>query len=131
MELLQNKALNSKKYSYCWFKTLLEMEAICSKTDSYGNDEFSISFSKVEKEQGTERTLILKHPNRYIPQSIEDLADIPLSLYSEKNQVNVVIEVVNIKSYTLRVKLKSKHELEKINLNEISSNRCKKTFLFD
>ena len=47
--------------------------------------EVSISFAKVEREAGTNRTLVLKHPDRYIPQFMEDLADIPLVLHMEKS----------------------------------------------
>lgn len=60
---------------------LLEMESINSGEANSRSREISISFAKVEREQGTKRTLMLKHPNQYIPQFMEDLVDIPLVLH--------------------------------------------------
>ena len=61
---LQTRAMKAKKYSYAWFNTLLEMESInCGEANS-NSREVSISFSAVEREPGTKRTLILKYPNR-------------------------------------------------------------------
>ena len=77
-EKLQTKAKESAKYSYGWFKVLLEMESINSGEANSNSKEVSISFAKIEREPETKRTLILRYPNRYIPQFMEDLADIPL-----------------------------------------------------
>lgn len=57
------------------------MESINSGEANSNSKEVSISFARVEREEGTSRTLVLKHPNRYIPQFLEDLADIPLVLH--------------------------------------------------
>ena len=109
------------KYSYKWFNTLLEMESINSGEANSNSKEVSISFAKVERESGTKRTLVLKHPNRYIPQFMEDLSDIPLVLHMEDQTKTVPIEVANIKSYTLRVKMKSAADIEGIDLDSIKS----------
>lgn len=55
-EELQNKALQAKRYSYAWFTALLEMESINSGEANSRSREISISFAKVEREQGTKRT---------------------------------------------------------------------------
>lgn len=124
LEDLQQQAQKANRYSYSWFKTLLEMESLNSG-DSYANSrEISISFSKVEREEGTSRTLILKHPNRFIPQSMEDLADIPLELhFPNQPMVKVAVEVVNVKSYTLRAKLRTNSKIEGIDLSLVTEAR--------
>ena len=120
-EELQAKAMKAPKYSYGWFKALLELESINSGEANVNNKEVSITFAKVEREPGTKRTLVLRHPNRYIPQFMEDLADIPLVLHMGDQTKTVAIEVANIKSYTLRVKMKNSDDIEGINLSSVTS----------
>lgn len=120
-EELQAKAMESPKYSYGWFKALLELESINSGEANANSKEVSISFAKVEREPGTKRTLILRHPDRYIPQFMEDLADIPLVLHMGDQKKTVAIEVANIKSYTLRVKMKNSDDIEGIDLSSVTS----------
>ena len=119
-EELQRRAEKSPKYSFGWFKALLEMECLNSGESNANSKEVSIAFSKVEREVGTVRTLVLKYPNRYIPQFMEDLADIPLVLHFEDRTKTIAIEVANIKSYTLRVKVKNAEDISDINLDEVS-----------
>ena len=120
-EGLQARAIEAPKYSYGWFKALLELESINSGEANANSKEVSISFAKVEKEQGTKRTLILRHPDRYIPQFMEDLADIPLVLHMGDQKKTVAIEVANIKSYTLRVKMKNADDIKDIDLSSVTS----------
>ena len=120
-EELQAKAMEAPKYSYGWFKALLELESINSGEANANSKEVSISFAKVEREPGTKRTLVLKHPDRYIPQFMEDLADIPLVLHMGEHTKTLAIEVANIKSYTLRVKMKNVVDLEGIDLSSVTS----------
>ena len=123
LEDLKTQAQNADKYSYGWFKSLLELESLNSG-DSVTSREISISFAKVERETGTSKILILKHPSRYIPQFMEDLADIPLELHSASQPtIKVAIEVVNVKSYTLRVKLRTNAEIDGIDLTQVTEAR--------
>lgn len=124
LEELNNKAVQltqEGKYTVAWFNTLLEMESINSGEANANSKEISISFARVEREPGTKRTLVLKYPNRYIPQFMEDLADIPLVLHMGDQKKTVAIEVVNIKSYTLRVKMKNGADIEGIDLGSITA----------
>lgn len=125
LEEFQKVAEQSEKYTYGWFKALLELEIMSRNESSFGTKEISISFSLVEREPGTERTLILKHPNRYIPQFMEDLSDIPLELHIGKETHTVAIEVVNIRSYSLRVKLRANAEIDGIDLSKVTEARIK------
>ena len=118
-EDLETRISEAGKYSYEWFTSLLELEAIRSGENNMNSREVSISFAKVEREAGTQRTLILKHPSRHIPQFMEELADIPLVLHTENEKKTVAIEVINIKSYTLRVKLKANAELGDFDLSAV------------
>jgi Superfamily I DNA and RNA helicases and helicase subunits len=121
LEDLKQQAQETSKYSYSWFKALLELEALNSEENNSNSREISISFSKVEHEEATSRTLVLKHPNRYIPQYMEDLADIPLELhFLNRPTVKVAVEVVNVKSYTLRAKLRTNAQIDNIDLSLVT-----------
>ncbi len=124
LEDLKQKAQEAEQYSYGWFNALLELESLNSGENNANSREISISFAKVEREAGTPRTLVLKHPSRYIPQSMEDLADIPLELhFAEQPPKKVAIEVVNVKSYTLRAKLRTNADIDGVDLSEVTEAR--------
>ena len=135
LEELQTKALTAPTYSYGWFSTLLEMESLSnSKDSSNSGKEVSISFSLIEREPGTERTLVLKHPNRYIPQFMEELADIPMILHMGDMTKTIPIEVASVRSYTLRVKMKNADSINGIDLsrvNEVSITAQSPAFLLE
>ena len=120
---LQQRALDAEKYTYGWFKALLELEVLNSNTNNLNSKEVSITFVRVEREPGTHRTLVLKQPNRYIPQFMEDLADIPLLLRFGEQTKTLAIEVANIKSYTLRVKLKSHVDISDLDFSKVTEAR--------
>lgn len=119
LEELQQKALSAEKYSFAWFKALLELEIFNSTEKNSNSKEISISFGCVEFDEGTQRTLILKYPNRYIPQFVEELENIPLVLQTANTAKTVEIEVAAVSNYTLSVKLKKTQKLDDINLNEV------------
>ena len=123
MEELQQKALDSKRYTFGWFKALLELEARESNENSDNSKEVSISFGKVVPEGASIRTLILKQPSSYIPRFMEELADIPLILVFENETKKLPIEVISIRSFTLRVKLKPNADMHGINFNAVKEAR--------
>jgi len=124
LEDLKQLAEEADIYSFGWFKALLELESLNSGENNANSREISISFAEVEREAGTSRTLILKHPSRYIPQSMEDLADIPLELhFAGQPMVKVAVEVVSVKSYTLRAKLRTNAQIDNIDLSQVTEAR--------
>lgn len=123
MEELQEKANKDKRYTYGWFKTLLELEVLNSDENHSNSREVSITFGKAEQESSTSRTLVLKHPTCYIPRFMEELADIPLTLVFEDETKKLPIEVINIKSFTLRVKLKPNVDVSNIDFSVVKEAR--------
>lgn len=123
MEELQRKALDSERYTFGWFKSLLGLETRESGENTADNREVSISFGKVEPERDSSRTLILKQPSSYIPRFMEELADIPLILEFENETKKLPIEVISIRSFTLRVKLKPNADMSNIRFNEVKEAR--------
>ncbi|MBR4545102.1 MAG: AAA family ATPase [Oscillibacter sp.] len=116
---LQDRALEMEQYALGWFKVLLELEELSGEEDSLDSREISIRFGRVELEPGTVRTLILSQPSRGIPRFMEDLSNIPLVLRMDSGNKTLGIEVVSIRGYSLRVKLKSGAELDDIDLSAV------------
>lgn len=119
LEELQQKVLSAEKYSFAWLKSLLELEILNSREKNSNSKEISISFGRVEFDEGTRRTLILEQPRSYIPQFMEELENISLVLHTAANTTTVEIEVAAVRNYTLRVKLKDNYKLDEMNLDEV------------
>ena len=109
------------KYSFDWFITLLKMESLKSGETDSDSRAVSISFEKVGFKEDTQRVLVLEHPNRYIPQTMEDLAEVPLKLHMDDgSNRKVYIEVANVRSSdTLLVKLKDGEDIDESTLNAV------------
>ena len=118
-EDLQARALAAPRYSYGWFTTLLEME-LFNATGGAEQPPISINFERIKREDGTQRTLVLEHPDHYIPRSMEELSDIPIELHFGDQTKKLMMEAANVQSYSLRVKLKSASELDGINLSAVT-----------
>ena len=119
---LREKVTNASKlpkYSFGWFKALLSLE---KDGLSSRKPEVSISFSKVEKDPDPDspRIIVLSRPSRYIPQSIEDIPNIPLDLHMENGKTrSPEIEVVSVKGNTLRVKAKTEDQIKGIDFSKV------------
>ncbi|RZK12776.1 MAG: DNA helicase [Flavobacterium sp.] len=120
IEKLNELVNSSEKYSFAWFKALLELEYLSSSEANSNGKELSIQFMKVEREPDTERTLVLKHPNRYIPHSIEDIGDMTIRLYQGEETKSVTVEVVSVKEYSLRAKLKKSVDVSEIDFAKVN-----------
>jgi len=119
---LSEKLATVSRYTYAWFRTLMELEALSRNENDAGSREISISFGCVELESGTNRTLLLKQPNRYIPHWMEDLAaDIPLAIQLKGREHRVMIEVASVKGYTLHTRLRNEEDIKGIDLGSATA----------
>lgn len=114
---LQQRVQSQERYSFGWFKCLLELEMLIKDNETENQREISICFTKMEREPGTERTFILKRPNRNIPAWVEELSGIPLHMIIDKRPVQAIIEVMSVQSFNLRVKLKANAVIHNLNLS--------------
>lgn len=121
MKIEQLKAIikEAPPYSFAWFKALLELEYLLAFDQTDKDKSISIFFEKVEKEKGTSKTITLRKPIRYIPMTIENMGDIKLKLQLEEERRTIAVEVVSIKDFSLRAKLKSPEEIEGIDFKKI------------
>lgn len=115
-EKLMNNALTSKKYTYKWFSTLLQLEMLSNTDSNIYSHEIAISFGHVDIEGG--KYLVLSQPNKDIPQIIEEITDIPLTLRMNGNEKIVIIDMVTIQSY--RIKVRIKEDISTLNISEVT-----------
>jgi hypothetical protein len=119
IEQLKNVIKESAQYSMAWFKALLRLEYVLAYEKQEKDRSFKINFDKVEREEGTNKTILLKRPSQHFPSNIEDAGDITLKLQLENERRNLAIEVVSIKETSLRAKLKTPEEIADLDFSKI------------
>ena len=116
---LHDKAITLPRYSYGWFLALLELECMDSSDKNAGGKTISISFGKVERDVQSSRTIILKEPSRFIPQSIEEFSGVRVDLYFGNGRTGKLrVESFTAKEFSLLGKLESADDLNGIDLGK-------------
>ena len=96
---------NSEKYTFKWMFNMLVSE-YSERRDlqsSNGNRRYSVSFSTVKRVSSS--FIVLKDPSSYIPNHIEDLDNITLTVYTERANSKINVDVVNVKDNQIKVKI--------------------------
>ena len=120
LEEMYGQVSQLPKYSFGWFKALLSLEKEGQEQNANGG-EISITFSSIKRDPKSDRSFILSQPNRYIPTSIEDKSNIPLSLFMRDGQKrSPEIEVVSVKGDALRVRAKNEDQLKGIDFSKVT-----------
>ena len=103
---------------------LLELECMASSEKNADGKTISISFGKIEKDGISSKTIILKQPNRFIPQSVEDLSGVRIDLHFDDGRTGKVhVESFTAKEFSLLGKLKSVDELDGMDLGKVVEAR--------
>lgn len=119
-QILHDKANEHFRYSYGWFLAMLELECMANEESSGGKKPISISFGKIEKDGLSARHIVLKQPNRFIPQSIEELSGVRLDLVlTDGRTTKARVESFTAREFSLHAKLESTQDLDEIHLNEV------------
>lgn len=119
IEQLKTIIQESARYSMAWFKALLRLEYVLAYEKQEKDRSFQIHFDKVEREEGTNKTILLKRPSQTFPYNIEDAGDITLKLQLEHERRNLAVDVVSIKDNSLRAKLKTPEEIADVDFSKI------------
>ncbi|MEX1027687.1 MAG: DEAD/DEAH box helicase [Candidatus Paceibacterota bacterium] len=123
-QTLHDKANSLPRYSYGWFLALMELECMASSEKNADSKSISISFGKVERESQSARTIVLKEPSRFIPQSIEEFSGVRVDLdFGNGRTGKLRIESFTAKEFSLFGKLESACELDGIDLGEVLEAR--------
>jgi hypothetical protein len=121
---LSEKAASLPKYSYGWFLALLELECMASADKNADGETLSIRFGKVERDRRSTRTIVLKEPDRFIPQSIEEFSGIRVDLrFGDGTQGKLHIESFTAREFSLEGKLASSDELDGTDLSMVVEAR--------
>jgi hypothetical protein len=123
-QVLHDKANALPRYSYGWFLALLELECMDSSEKNAGSKTISIGFGKVEWDGQSSRTIVLKEPSRYVPQSIEEFSGVRVDLDFGNGQTRKVrVESFTAKEFSLFGKLESASDLNGIDLDKVLEAR--------
>lgn len=123
-QALQDKANELPRYSYGWFLALLELECMASSEKNADGKTISISFGRVDPDEQSARTIVLKEPSRFIPQSIEELSGVRVDLtFGNGRTGKLRVESFTAKEFSLLGKLESRDELSGIELDEVVEAR--------
>jgi hypothetical protein len=121
---LNGRANDLPRYSYGWFLALLELECMASSEKNASGKTISISFGRVERDSQSPRTIVLKEPSRFIPQSIEEFSGVRVDLdFGSGRTGKLHVESFTAKEYSLLGKLESADELNRIDLDEVAEAR--------
>ncbi|MDO9142433.1 MAG: ATP-binding protein, partial [Methylobacter sp.] len=123
-QALLNAANSLPKYSYGWFLALLELECRASSEKNADGKTISISFGKMERDSQSSRTIVLKEPNRFIPQSIEEFSGVRVDLdFGNGRTGKLHVESFTAREFSLLGKLASAGELSGLDLSEVLEAR--------
>ncbi len=123
-EALNNKAKDLPRYSYGWFVALLELECMASSEKNADGKTISISFGKAERDNQSSRTIVLKEPSRFIPQSIEEFSGVRVDLdFGDGRTGKLHVESFTAREFSLLGKLESANDLDEIGLGEVVEAR--------
>ncbi len=123
-QALHDKASRLPRYSYGWFVALLELECMASTDKSADAKTISIRFGKVERDGESARTIVLKEPSRFIPQSIEEFSGVRVDLeFADGSTGKLRIESFTAKEFSLLGKVESADELRGIDCGSVVEAR--------
>jgi len=123
-QTLNDNANALPRYSYGWFVALLELECIASSEKNADGKTLSISFAKVERDEQSPRTIVLKEPSRFIPQSIEEFSGVRVDLdFGSGRMGKLRVESFTAKEFSLLGRLDSADDLNGIDLDEVLEAR--------
>lgn len=123
-QALHEKANALPRYTYGWFLALLELECMASSEKNLDGKTISISFGKVERDDQSSRTIVMKEPSRFIPQSIEELSGVRVDLdFGNGSTGKLRVESFTAKEFSLLGKLESGDSLNGIELGEVLEAR--------
>lgn len=121
LEELRKIAQESEKYSFIWFKALLELEFFNKKEDEIKRSTIRIRFTNVKREDNSERTLLL-NTTENIPIGIEDNGELQLTLnYLNAASKSLLVEAVSRQNNVLKAKMNENIDIESLNLAKLQS----------
>lgn len=123
LEKAKELAVNATKYSYQWFKSMLQLEILRGNENNQDSREVHICFSKVERDPISSKTLILSQPNKKIPSFIEELYGINLIIHFRGNlqDKSITFEAASIRSFSLRLKMMREDDVLNLDMDKVAS----------
>jgi hypothetical protein len=132
---LQQTAVDADEYSYAWLMSRLEIEIRANGVEEGENREASVSFAKMEREEGSENMFMLSATSDEIPQWFEEEVNQRLTIRIPGRQdIETVIESMSVLSFRLRAKVRILPGMENIDYSMVTEAKTvatKPSFLLD
>jgi len=132
---LQQTAVDADEYSYAWLMSRLELEMRANGVEEGESREASVSFAKMEREEGTENMFMLSATSNEIPQWFEEEVNQRLTIRIPGRQdIETVIESMSVLSFRLRAKVRILPGMENIDYSMVTEAKTvatKPSFLLD
>jgi len=117
---LLSKAGSLPRYSYGWFLALLELECLATEEKNANGKTISITFGRIERDGASPKTIVLKEPGRFIPQSIEEFSGVRVDLeFNDGRTGKFHVDSFTAKEFSLLGKLQSADELNGVDLTKV------------
>ena len=117
---LQETAVTAEEYTYLWLKSRIDLEIKANGAEKNSQKTATVTFAKIEKEEGSANTFILSSPSSEIPLWFEEEVDQPLVLQIPgRNDIRTVIENMSIDAYKLKARIKILPGMEYLDYSKI------------
>ena len=111
------ESLAKEKYTFQWFVDFLELECLNDNEADASVPEKEISFFVADREDDSERIIVLRDPNRTITPTLEFCADFHAKFYRNSGTpIDVKIQGVSKKGQTVLAILSNPNDLRGIDL---------------
>jgi hypothetical protein len=123
-QALQEQAESLPRYSYGWFLAMLELECLASVEATAGSKTISIRFGKVEGDPLSQRSIVLKQPSRFVPQTIEEFSGVRVDFELRGGRTGSArVESFTAREFSLHAKLENPDELDDVSLGDVLEAR--------
>jgi flagellar biosynthesis GTPase FlhF len=115
-DLVRATLIESSKYTYAWFKALIENEILERENKYREKPEIDIYFKQVKRY--SDNMLFLKFPSRIVPKYIEDLSGLPMHIYLKQSKHDFKVDVNQVRDDGVIVRVMNPHNLSRIDFNQ-------------
>lgn len=118
MKQIQHELSQYQSATFGWLQLLAEAEYLLVQ-EKVSKSPLTIVFDSVLKHPKFEQTIVLKLPNKYVSNNIENYENIKLQIVMPKSTVTVTLQSLSVGKYEVRARLWNDEDISKLNFKLI------------
>lgn len=118
MKQIQHELSQYQSDTFGWLQLLAEAEYLLIQ-EKLSKSPLTIVFDSVLKHPKFEQTIILKLPNKYVSNNIENYENIKLQIVMPKSTVTITLQSLSVGKYEVRARLWNDEDISKLNFKLI------------